>query len=381
VGVAIVILLTLEGGARIIWESKYHELLEAMLHDYERVDYERNLVVPTPGSRVSVEEFYADLRRRGRHAGLEHLEKLRRNYSLTDTTVLISINQHGFRGPDVDVPKPNDVFRILTIGDSCTWGLMVGDRQPYPRVLEQALNDALGHTGEVSFEVVNGGFCADGLQRSLARIDQFVSVEPDLITIYLGWNRTIFRADPRRLRLLYELSALYRFYYHCVVSPPGWLDGSSEERVRFYDPGDPSLEPFREYGFEHDICDLDRLVEALHSLRPSAAIVLITLPGLLDCEVQPDDHAIDKSSPLEQSDNVYLYPLLAKRWNEAIRSYAGTHGLDVIDLEQYARESIDRRSNYFMDAVHWNAEGYREVGRFLAAELAKYAPVEWMGHN
>jgi lysophospholipase L1-like esterase len=374
--VVIVILLALEGAARIIWESKYHELLEAMLHDYEQVDYERNLVVPQPGSRVTLEEFCADLRRRGRPGGLEHLEKLCRKYSLTDTTVLISINRHGFRGPDVTVPKREGAFRILTIGDSCTWGLLVGDRQPYPRVLERALNDALGQTGEVGVEVVNGGFCADGLQRSLARIEQFAGVEPDLITIYLGWNRTIFRADHRKIRLLYRLSALYRFYYHCVVSPPEWLDGSPEERVRFYDPGDPSLERFRDYGFEDDICDLNRLVEALHSRRPSATIVLITLAGLLDCEVQPDSHSIDKSSPLEQSDNVYLYPLLAKRWNEAIRSYAGTHGLDLIDLEEYARSSIDRRSDYFMDAVHWNAEGYQEVGRFLASELAEYVPVE-----
>lgn len=374
--VAVVVLFALEGVARIIWQSKYHDRLEAMLHDYEHVDYKRNLVVPTPGVRVTIEELYGDLRRRGRPVGITHLEELRSKYSLSDTTVLISINQHGFRGPDVAVPKPQGVFRILTIGDSCTWGLSVCDGQAYPRVLERALGEAVGHRSEVSVEVVNGGFCADGLERSLARIEEFVSVEPDLITIYQGWNRTIFRADPRKLRSLYRLSALYRLYYHGVVSPPGRRHRPSGERMLLYDPCDPSLEPFREYGFEHDIRDLDRLVRALRSRRPSATIVLITLAGLLDCEVQPDSRTLDMSGPLDQSENVYLYPLMTRRWNEAILGYAGTHGLDVIDLEEYARAGMGERSRYFMDTVHWNAEGYQEVGRLLASELARYVPVE-----
>jgi lysophospholipase L1-like esterase len=376
VGVAVVVLIALEGVARIVWEGKRHDRLEATLHGYEHVDYRRNLVVPTAGARVTVAELRSDLRARGRHWGLAHLDELQRKYSLSDTSVLISINDLGFRGPDVATPKPKGVFRILSIGDSCTWGLSVGGGHAYPRVLERALNEAIDGRGDLSVDVVNGGFCGDGLELSLARIDEFARVEPDLITIYQGWNRTIFRADHRKLGSLYRLSALYRLYYHTVVRPPGRGHGRSGEHRLVYDPRDPLLEPFRDYTFEHDVSDLDRLVRALRDRRPSATIVLITLAGLLDCDVQPDARALEMSFPLNQLENVYLFPLLTQRWNSAIRSYARTEGLDVIELDEYARTGLDCRSDYFLDNVHWNTEGYRKVGEFLAGELVRYVPFE-----
>jgi lysophospholipase L1-like esterase len=369
----LVLLFALEGLARIVWESKYHDLLEATLHGYEHVDRARNLVVPRPGAQVTGGEFRSDLTKRGRSLGIACLEDFLREHDLPDTAVFIRINQHGFRGPDIAVPKPDGVFRILTIGGSCTWGQSVSERCAYPRVLERTLNRLTGGRGGSRVEVVNGGFCADGLRRSLGRVEEFAGTEPDLVTIYQGWNRTIFRADPRKNRSLYRLLALYRFYYHTAVDRPRRGLESSRNRVPCYDPHDPSLEPFREYGFEKDILDLDRLVRELRHRVP-ATIVLVTLAGLLDCEVQPDDRSLEISYPLSQSENVYLYALLTERWNEAVRRYALEHNLHVIDLEKYARDHLARRSDYFLDNVHWNARGYDEVGRFLARGLLRYIP-------
>lgn len=381
-GVPLVFLLVLEGVARLIWEGKYHDRLETALRDHQHIDYRRNLIVPTPGARVTLGASLARLRELERPLGAARLEEFQRKHSLPDTTALIRINRHGFRGPDVAVPKPGGIFRILTVGDSCTWGLSVSEECPYPRVLERTLNQLVGDQSELRVEVVNGGFSGDGLEQSLARVEQFVSVEPDLITIYLGWNTTIHRADPRKLRSLYRLSALYRLYYHTAVwRLTRWQKPSGEPELR-YDPHDPSLDAFREHSLERDVRDLDRLVGALRRRRPSAAIVLITLAGVLDCEVQPDSLALQMSyppDPLEQSGNLYLWALMARRWNDAIRGYASGHGLDVIDLEEYARARLARRSDYFSDHCHWNAEGYREVGRFLAGELAGYVPVDRKG--
>jgi lysophospholipase L1-like esterase len=368
--IAVGTLLALEGVSRVVWKSKHREMLELELHDYEYVDRTRDFISPLPGARVTVGELRADLHERSRPWGIAQLEGFVRDHALPDTAVIISVNERGFRGPDVAVPKPPGVFRILNVGDSCTWGQSVGDRWPYPRVLERELNESTGGAGRVRVEVVNGGFCADSIERSLRRVDDFADVDPDLVTIYQGWNRTIFRADPRRNRRLYRLSALYRLYYHSFVDArePG---DDSEDTGRRYDPRDPSLDPFRGYGFDRDI---ERLVVALRRRLPDAEIMLVTAAGLLDAEVEPDEKALRMSYPLERSGNLYLYALLAGRWNEAVRLYARESGLEVIDLERYARERFVPRSDYFTDNVHWNARGYDEIGRFLARELAGSVP-------
>lgn len=63
----------------------------------------------------------------------------------------------------------------------------------------------------------------------------------------------------------------------------------------------------------------------------------------------------------------------ARPWGVAhLEAFARENGLDVIDLERYARERFVPRSDYFTDNVHWNARGYEEIGPFFARELAGY---------
>ncbi len=51
------------------------------------------------------------------------------------------INSQGFRGPETDKEKAEGVFRILTLGDSVTFGMGVYDTERiYPALLEQTLN-------------------------------------------------------------------------------------------------------------------------------------------------------------------------------------------------------------------------------------------------
>jgi lysophospholipase L1-like esterase len=60
----------------------------------------------------------------------------------------IRINRHGHRGPEFTEKKPPDVFRILALGDSFTFGWGVEDHQTFSRVLEKRLQEA-GHRVEV----------------------------------------------------------------------------------------------------------------------------------------------------------------------------------------------------------------------------------------
>ena len=63
-------------------------------------------------------------------------------------------NAHGFRERDFDTPKPLDTFRVMVLGDSLTWGVGLSEEQRYSRLMEQQLQQRLGHR---NVEVLNFG--------------------------------------------------------------------------------------------------------------------------------------------------------------------------------------------------------------------------------
>ena len=67
--------------------------------------------------------------------------------------VTYTINAMGMRGPEVALQKPAGIRRILTLGDSFTYGLYVQDAECYPAVLRSLL----GHEGK-AVEVLNAGY-------------------------------------------------------------------------------------------------------------------------------------------------------------------------------------------------------------------------------
>ncbi len=63
------------------------------------------------------------------------------------------INAHGTRGPDFVVPKPANTIRILSLGDSRTFGWGLGDQETYSSLLQDGLQRDLGNSRKV--EVIN----------------------------------------------------------------------------------------------------------------------------------------------------------------------------------------------------------------------------------
>ena len=99
----------------------------------------------------------------------------------------IIINNHGYRGDDFFIPKRNN-FRILTIGDSVTFGQsLFPDSRPWPAVLQALIRTRL--RCKQTIEVVNGGVNGYHLKNSIDQIERDKNlVEPDLVLSYVGWN-------------------------------------------------------------------------------------------------------------------------------------------------------------------------------------------------
>ena len=95
------------------------------------------------------------------------------------------INSKGFVGLEFDQEKTKGTFRIISIGDSCTFTNGIWARA-YPAILDRLLNE---ERPQKAFEVINAGI--EGYNSTLARArltDEILKYHPDMVTIYIGWN-------------------------------------------------------------------------------------------------------------------------------------------------------------------------------------------------
>jgi nicotinamidase-related amidase len=110
------------------------------------------------------------------------------NYTLNPA--FEDINDYGYRGEAVAIPKPDGVYRIVALGGSTTYGHALTADEAYPAQLQRLLRER----GETQVEVVNlgvpGYFSLDSLVNLATR---GLALQPDLILIYDGVNDAAVR--------------------------------------------------------------------------------------------------------------------------------------------------------------------------------------------
>ncbi len=100
--------------------------------------------------------------------------------------LLDRINSLGFRGKEISQKKPEGSLRVLCLGDSCTYGVIVSDQDAYPAVLERLLAAKLRPR---QVEVINGGVVGySSLQALLLLQEKGFALQPDIVTICVGYN-------------------------------------------------------------------------------------------------------------------------------------------------------------------------------------------------
>jgi lysophospholipase L1-like esterase len=115
------------------------------------------------------------------------------------------LNRDGFRTREFADKLPG-VFRVLALGDSCTFGVLASPgvpfghvAVPYPRQLENLLTTRFGRE---RVEVLNAGIAGyNSFQGVLLLRTKLRGLEPDLITVRYGWNDSFMSwADPAGYR-------------------------------------------------------------------------------------------------------------------------------------------------------------------------------------
>lgn len=100
-------------------------------------------------------------------------------------------NMLGYRGPDIAIPKPDGIFRIVALGGSTTYSTGTTPEESYPAFLQQILQDEYGYT---NVEVINGGMTGYTSWENLANFAfRVLELEPDMIIIYAAVNDVVAR--------------------------------------------------------------------------------------------------------------------------------------------------------------------------------------------
>ncbi len=100
----------------------------------------------------------------------------------------VDVNSLGFRGPEIQMPKPPGTFRIFALGESSTFGWKgaVSHEHAWPALLEAKLRSA--YPGR-PIEVVNAGVPGyTSIEQRINFMLRISRLQPDAILIYHGNN-------------------------------------------------------------------------------------------------------------------------------------------------------------------------------------------------
>lgn len=109
------------------------------------------------------------------------------------------------RGPRKTGPKPAGMFRVITLGDSFTWGIEAGEEEHFPHYLEKILQ------GRRTAEVFNMGVGSYGIDQMVLKYERHgQALKPDVVVLgifphdydrtrlsFYSYAKPIFRPDAK----------------------------------------------------------------------------------------------------------------------------------------------------------------------------------------
>lgn len=302
------------------------------------------------------------------------------------TGVSVETNSVALRDREIAVPKPPDTYRILTIGDSVTFGYGVELDEIYMKVLETELN--AGQQG-ANFEVVNGGLIAGSLSYHYHFLRRSAdALEPDMIMIGLVLNDIKPYADytldadlplpeyevpgllHRFSNALREYSHLYQMVYanlKGILFGLGVLDVNNMLGYNFVALGESTEE--LEYTWQQTLWMLDSIFSLAREKGFAVSLVVFPL------EIQLNEGALNEYRDklgLRLDDNA-----LSGEPQRRLREFAAANDVPYVDLlPAYRAEQADklflRNKAISHDPVHPSPFGHRIAGQAIYQQLKPY---------
>ena len=272
----------------------------------------------------------------------------------------IRINSLGFRGPEISRERVDGVQRIVTLGDSTTFGPRE-EECAYPYLLQDLLRPS-------PVEVIDAGVEGYRSDRALVHLQRDVlPLHPDLITVFIGWDdlyqtnpfadsqQLALQASPLQRMLSWSTTAqAFRQLYYQHLASDLQLN-TADDSIRLV-----LLQSYRPQAFA------DRLHRMVKAARDGGAdVVLFTWPTVLGPEM-PTAELARVVYPYYTHSLDELRALYAD-YQTTVREVATEDHVQVIDIAAWFDGS--NKPNLFVDTLHFTCAGHALVANRLAPAL------------
>jgi hypothetical protein len=287
-------------------------------------------------------------------------------------------NSLGYRGAETTLEKPENTFRIVTLGASTTYGFGVNANQAYPAVLQDILHDDYGLT---HVEVINGGVPGYSSFELLPNfMYRVVELEPDLIIYYGALNDAETRLedpacfnDPTPMYGLTTYHGLWRTDF-------GELPSSALYRYFAVNMGIMTIPNSIEYALvdipiaESCMADEDYTEAELLALNSSGLIHrnfrnLLALAQFNEVDVMVSEFAHPTElSQVEGDENLLMSPAKVEAVAETNALYRQIS--EEMGVNYYAfQDDLKIEPGMFWTTVHMKPSGTKEQARLYAQYL------------
>jgi lysophospholipase L1-like esterase len=276
----------------------------------------------------------------------------------------VSINSYGFRGPEIERRKKEGTFRIITLGDSCTFGHGLKETETYPARLQQILQT---RSYAKNPEVINAGIPGTTSRYGLNYIkDRLIDFQPDLFVVSYGWNDMYnplptedlenFVNDPPEASSSGQFFNIFRTYQ--FINKMQMYVQEKRQRATFRN----HPENFRRYRVA--LPDFEKNLENIVDIARKNGIIPLFLTMPSGYTPTDDTTAIAFLFPEGASEIIKM----RKLYNDAIRNVAARLGVGLVD--PVARfESTGIAGLFIEDHQHPNPPGAliiaEEIGKLI----------------
>lgn len=305
---------------------------ELVLGFYEEDLYREGSFFPGGGDRDFYQVFERDSGR---------FWRFRANSETASTEfpgLVYAFNSSGFRGPEVFEQKPD--YRIIALGNSCTFGWGIPLAQTWTQRLNQKLS---AYFPDSKQEVINAGVPGyTSFQGQKYLSDKLMALEPDAVIITFGWNdhwaANNGKPDSEQelpgqallsLQNILSRMNLYSLIRKIIIG----YNSKPEERPISEIPGVRRV-PIPEF-----VSIMTDMIDSLnqHSIQP-----LLVVPPV----ASPEEYFGGQK---------YAIHILHEAYQEEIRLLAARTGTPIVDLQPL----FDQYQNLFPgDPIHYSDEGH-----------------------
>jgi lysophospholipase L1-like esterase len=269
------------------------------------------------------------------------------------------LNKQGFRGPGLAAEKAPDTVRVISLGDSTTFGVGVDWDQAYSHLLE-----TLFARRAKRVEVLNGGIPGTTLwQHRMLLEKDILKFQPDLIVFYTGPS---YRADYYTLReamagrdvtwsLRHGLASshIYRLLRR-LIRPPQFADVANQ----FTGSKDNFMAELQVARYTRED------VRAIDAFCREAGVALLMVPRL---SRGPFVNA--RTSDLPPENPEWVGNLRVGNGTRAL--FAALEEFDVPRLDAGPAFLTGGGASLFLDASHFTTQGHRLLAQRIAERLCR----------